>query len=147
MGYTIIVIVTIIKLEGEVMKYSKQRQLIEMAVTQNRVHPTAEQVYNVVKKQSPNVSLGTVYRNLNLLAENGIIKKITMANESDHYDGTITEHYHIICECCSQMIDCPDVPLIQYDGLIKDKTGFTVTSHSLVIYGLCKECQISTNTD
>lgn len=123
------------------MKYSKQRKLIETTVLQNRIHPTAEQVYDIVKAKLPSISLGTVYRNLNLLAENGIIKKITMANESDHYDGTITEHYHMICESCSNMLDCPDVPLIQYDDLIKSRTGFTVTSHSLVIYGLCKQCQ------
>ena len=78
------------------MKYSKQRELIYEAVLQNPVHPTADNVYTLIREENPNVSLGTVYRNLNLLSDNGLLRKIAMPNAPDRFDGRIDEHYHMI---------------------------------------------------
>ena len=122
------------------MRYSKQRELILNTVLQNRVHPTADYVYNCLKTDHPELSLGTVYRNLNLLAKHNMLKKICVPNGSDRFDGTLTEHYHLICTKCGCVsdIDLPEVRLIE--DKIRLKTGFTVTNTNFAFEGLCKAC-------
>ena len=71
------------------MKYSRQREIILNTVMENPVHPTADMVYSILREENPNISLGTVYRNLNYLAAEGIIRKITMPEGCDRFDGVI----------------------------------------------------------
>ena len=126
------------------MKYSKQREVILATVRQNAVHPTADMVYSMVKQAHPNISLATIYRNLNLLAQNGLLTKIKVANGSDRFDGRIDEHYHMLCQKCGQVFDA-DVKLDflpQFDRDILSQTGFTVISHHLLAEGICKNCSI-----
>lgn len=125
------------------MKYSKQRELILTTVRKNLIHPTADQVYSIIRKTMPNISLGTVYRNLNLLAENGDIIKISLPNQSDRFDGTLEPHYHMICNKCNQVFD---IKLDNLKGLSDDvfkKYEFSVESFDLIINGTCCECKNS----
>ena len=78
------------------MKYSKQRELIYNELLKNPVHPTAEILYQSLKPANPSLSLGTVYRNLGQLAENGIIVKISMPDAGDRYDGNTKAHHHLV---------------------------------------------------
>ena len=103
------------------MNYSKQRELILQTVLQNPIHPTADQVYNQVRRQNPKISLGTVYRNLNFLAEMGKIKKISMPVGSDRFDGRLDEHYHAACACCGQVFDLEWEALRQLDGWMRSR--------------------------
>ena len=126
------------------MKYSKQREVILATVQQNSVHPTADMVYSMVKQAHPNISLATVYRNLNLLAQNGLLTKIKVANGSDRFDGRTDEHYHMLCQSCGRVFDA-DIKLDflpQFDKDILSQTGFTVVSHHLLAEGICKNCSI-----
>ena len=86
-------------------RYSQQRELILNAVRQNPVHPSADDIYHIVKQQNSNISLGTVYRNLNYLSDNGFIKKIQIPNAPDRFDGRTEPHCHMICQKCGKVYD------------------------------------------
>lgn len=123
------------------MNYSKQREMILNTLRLNAVHPTAEYIHSVLKKKDPNISLATVYRNLNLLALNGTIKKIEGLEQSVHYDHNTYEHYHFICDNCKRIFDveaeiAPDIEI-----KTRAKTGFAIYGHEITFHGLCVECQ------
>lgn len=80
------------------IKFSRQRQAIMDYLMSTTEHPTADTIYANVKEQYPNISLGTVYRNLNLLADEGQILRLSCGDGSDHFDGTIEPHYHFLQE-------------------------------------------------
>ncbi len=125
------------------MKYSRQRAAILSFLRSRRDHPTAELVYSNVKEEFPNISLGTVYRNLNQLAEAGLIAKHSFGGVGiDHFDYNTSPHYHFVCSCCSAVIDLPvdhrvfsaiDAEAARnFDGLIQE--------HRLYFCGVCKDC-------
>lgn len=123
------------------MKYSKQKELIRDFVLENLIHPTAETVYDNLKKDNPSLSLGTVYRNLNKLAEKGVIKKINVSNGKDFFDGNISKHYHMICKSCNKIFDI-NLDLEDFiSEQIKKKSDMVITGYNLTINGLCVTCQ------
>lgn len=123
------------------MNYSRQRELIEQTVKENSIHPTADDVYTILKPENPTLSLGTVYRNLNLLLKSGVIKKLSMSNGSDRFDADLSEHYHVICNKCSKIFDIHLSLGSEFDRKIKEKTGVFATSHQLIISGVCEDCR------
>ena len=123
------------------MKFSRQREMILNQVKQFPVHPTADQVYTALKADNPNLSLGTVYRNLNLLSEMGELLKIRIADGSDRFDGRTDAHYHMVCDKCSRVFD---VELSELDGLndtVSSKYGHRLTVITLNLNGVCCECE------
>lgn len=121
------------------MNYSKKREIIKDVVVNLKTHPTAEDVYNIVKKDLPNISLATIYRNLNMLAEAGVVNKILIPNHSDRFDSTLHKHHHFLCECCFQVCDIEVGELnIAVDNMSTDT--FVVKDYSLVFNGYCKDC-------
>ena len=123
------------------MNYSRQRELIKREVKKDKVHPTADMVYASLKESNPTLSLGTVYRNLNLLSELGEIRKIPMPNSRDRFDGDVSEHSHVICKECGRVFDVSLDRLKDLDEEIERQSGFEVTSHELIVTGLCPECK------
>lgn len=123
------------------MKYSKQREFILNTVKSSCKHPTADMVYEEVRKEIPNISLGTVYRNLNYLVENGEIKKITMPNASDRFDKTLENHYHLSCVVCHMIYDIDHKKLKNIDHMVEEESGHKVLFHDIVFVGICKDCQ------
>ena len=123
------------------MKYSRQRELVLAEVKSSREHPTADMVYAALKADNPSLSLGTVYRNLNLLAQMGQIHKIGMPEGSDRFDGRTDEHYHMLCQKCGRVYDVQLETLSELDGQIQSQTGFLVHSHDLIVRGVCRTCQ------
>ena len=81
-------------------KYSRQRESIKDFLATRKDHPTADMVYQNVRRQNPNISLGTVYRNLTLLAESGEINRLNMGDGVDHFDADTSPHYHLLCTKC-----------------------------------------------
>lgn len=123
------------------MRHSKQRELVLKTVLDNRVHPNAEFVYNSLKADNPELSLGTVYRNLNSLVKNNMLKRISIPNGSDCFDGTMAEHQHLVCTECGKIID---INLCDFEKIsinVYKKTGFIVNTSSLALEGVCRECQ------
>lgn len=122
-------------------KYSKQREVILKAVTEDLYHPTVDEIYLLSKKDNPKISLGTVYRNLNLLAEMGKISKISMPDGSDRFDGDIKPHHHLCCTNCGKVIDYCSRELENLPTQILQDTEFEVQSINLVVKGICKDCR------
>ena len=87
------------------MKYSRQRESILNALNEKLDHPTAEMVYNCVKQEQPNISLGTVYRNLNQLVEQGTLRRIATPVSGDRFDIRVDPHAHLLCTCCGRVLD------------------------------------------
>lgn len=121
-------------------KHSKQRDAIIAFLKTRKDHPTAEIIYREIRHTIPNISLGTIYRNLSLLSENGEILKITCDGKVDHFDAFTNPHYHFMCrECgCVQDIMIPYETLL--DQLASEKFAGTITGHSLIFEGYCKDC-------
>jgi len=122
------------------LKYSRQREMVLKAVSSENIHPTADIIYEKVKRSLPNISLGTVYRNLNLLAEQGMIRKIAMPGGCDRFDQVTEPHYHMICEGCGQVLDIKLDALEHLEKIIAEETGFQVIGADLLIRGYCGAC-------
>ncbi len=122
------------------MIYSKQRELILQTLRENRVHPTADEIYYMLKPDHPELSLATVYRNLNQLAANGIVKKIAVPSGADRFDGTVLDHYHMICKGCGKVVDIPKQSVPEIDHSVSGETGCKITGHNIIFYGLCQNC-------
>ncbi len=120
------------------MRYSPQRESILKIVRGTNTHPTAEWIFSQTRQEIPAVSLGTVYRNLNQLADHGLIKRI-FDNGHVRYDGTTTRHDHFRCEKCGRIYDV-NVPLEGIVDRLSPEQGFQVTDYSLEITGTCPDC-------
>lgn len=130
------------------MKYSRQREMILETLRHMKSHPTAEQLYAYVKERLPSVSLGTVYRNLNLLAELGIIRKVESAGTTSiRYDGRNDEHCHLVCSTCGSITDVDLGMFSAIDESLHAQTGFTVAEHGIILKGTCATCALTRRTD
>ena len=123
------------------MRYSHQRERIFRAVSERCDHPTANMVYEQLKLEMPRLSLGTVYRNLNQLADAGRLKKIPLADGSCRFDKTTNTHSHIVCENCGCVADVTLPSFNALEQAITDETGYTLRSYDVVLRGLCKDCE------
>lgn len=122
------------------MKFSRQREMIFEQVKKFPVHPTAYEVYNALKKDNPNLSLGTVYRNLNLLSDMGMLMKIRIADGKDRFDGRTDTHYHMVCSHCGKVFDVElDIAEKIREKVLADE-GHTITDITLNLTGICRGC-------
>lgn len=132
------------------MKYSRQRAAILSFLQTRKDHPTAELVYSGLKTEFPNISLGTVYRNLNQLAEAGMIAKLQFGDLGiDHFDYDIAAHQHFVCNECNAVIDLP-VKSDSYediDGRAAQGFDGKITGHKLYFCGICRECLLKGTCD
>ena len=125
------------------MKYSRQRAAILSFLQSRRDHPTAETVYTSMKEAFPNISLGTVYRNLNQLAEAGMIAKHSFGVLSiDHFDYNTSPHYHFVCTCCNAVLDLPmeHIDFAAIDAKASEGFDGLIEEHRLYFCGICKSC-------
>jgi Fe2+ or Zn2+ uptake regulation protein len=104
-------------------------------------HPGADWVYDQVRKEIPNISMGTVYRNLKLLAQAGQIRELEIPGSLSRFDGDLSNHYHFRCEKCGRLFDLDQVMDRTMEASIAQKTGFKVKRHYLEFIGLCLDCQ------
>lgn len=123
-----------------VLKYSRQREAIKEYLMSTKEHPTADMVYMHIREQNPNISLGTVYRNLNLLTELGEICKLSCGDGCDRFDGTTKEHYHVVCGCCNRVFDLDIEPLKEVNAAAERAFAGTIQGHSILFFGTCDEC-------
>ncbi len=122
------------------LKYSRQRETIKDFLITRKDHPTADMVYMSVRGSYPNISLGTVYRNLTLLADIGEIARIRVGDGVDHFDADTSLHYHFICSECGSVID---LDMDSLDHLIEAaNVGFDgqIDGHVTYFYGKCNNC-------
>ena len=122
------------------MRLTSQRQVIFEELIKVKSHPTANEVYDMVRKRLPRIGLGTVYRNLNLLAELGIIRRLEVGGEQKLFDGDISPHYHVRCIKCNRVDDI----FIKMDrGLEKSAASccdYKILDHHVQFSGICSKC-------
>ncbi|MEG2000632.1 MAG: transcriptional repressor [Evtepia sp.] len=117
--------------------YSRQREMIYQQLKSTTEHPTAESIYRILKVDQPNLSLGTVYRNLNHLVEEGRIVRIPF--DVDRYDGNASEHSHFYCGTCGRLYDVNLDIEQNLDEIVSDM-GYQVDRHELIFKGVCSHC-------
>ena len=122
------------------IKHSRQREALLDALKSTKTHPTADGLYAQLKQDFPNISLGTVYRNLKMLSDNGTILKLDIGTGVEHYDGFTHEHYHLVCGDCNSVSDI-EVNLDSLDAIAEQASGGEILNHSLIFYGKCKKCK------
>ncbi|TYP47441.1 Fur family transcriptional regulator [Thermosediminibacter litoriperuensis] len=123
------------------VRNTKQRALILEVLRSTRTHPTADWIYEKVKKKIPNISLGTVYRNLSTLKEMGEIMELNYGSKNSRYDGNPENHYHFVCLECGQTFDVEDLPVNrEIDKEVAARNGWKVFYHRMEFYGLCGDC-------
>lgn len=125
---------------AERKRMTKQRKVILEVLKSTKSHPTADWIYDQVREQLPNISLGTVYRNLKVLKEMGEIMELDYGSTYSRFDGYPENHYHFVCNSCDKVIDM-DIPY--YESLnekAEENNSIKVLDHRLEFYGLCKEC-------
>jgi Fur family peroxide stress response transcriptional regulator len=110
-------------------------------VRRMRSHPTADAVYAEVRKEIPGISLGTVYRNLKLLAETGEVTPVAGSGVLIRYDGCTDNHHHFRCDSCGCVLDVDEPVDTGLDRRVAARTGLAIRCHSLVFHGLCEDCQ------
>ncbi len=119
-------------------RFSKQRFAVLNELSKLNTHPTADEIYEIVKKTIPNISLGTVYRNLNNLCDEGTVLKFT-TDGKERFDANIKPHIHLCCEKCGEISDVFNEFSAYTNELLNNKT-FKI--NNIIISGMCKNCQI-----
>jgi len=129
------------------MKYSRQRESIIEYLLSTKEHPTADVIYQNVKTEYPKISLGTVYRNLTLLVDTGVVRKISTGDGMEHYDGDMSPHSHYFCRCCHRIMDI-DVTASGEQILAASSLGLgTIESASMLFTGVCMDCTDTNRID
>ena len=120
---------------------SRQRERILELLRSTGRHPTADWVYNQLKDDFPNLSMGTVYRNLTILMEQGLVGKIDFGSTFDRFDANTGPHYHFICDECGSIIDL-ELPVDPgLNERVNGATPFTARRHRIEFFGLCDRCR------
>jgi Fur family ferric uptake transcriptional regulator len=131
---------------GKDMRLTNQRRIIMEQLRSVTTHPTADEIYGMVREKMPRISLGTVYRNLEVLSSLGLVRKLENAAGQKRFDGDMSPHHHIRCEICGKVgdiFDAPDIPGIE----MKVSTDFQITGYSLEFTGVCPECRKAREAD
>ena len=122
------------------MRLTSQRQVILEELQKVTSHPTASDVFDMVRKRLPRIGLGTVYRNLDLLAERGVIKKLEVGGEQKRFDGDTSPHYHIRCVKCNRVEDIFIERLGELEKSAASCCNYKILDHHVQFSGICREC-------
>ena len=127
-------------LKSNLMRLTRQRTMIMEVLKGTTQHPTADWIYDRVREKCPNVSLGTIYRNLSLLKEKGLIIELKFGKNTARYDGNSEPHHHIFCLECGKLDDihCKVHPNLTKS--VEKDSGYKIVTHQLEFNGICPEC-------
>ncbi|QKY71541.1 peroxide-responsive transcriptional repressor PerR [Lentibacillus sp. CBA3610] len=123
------------------VRITPQRHAVLEYLLNAMVHPTADEIYKALEGKFPNMSVATVYNNLRVLRQIGLVRELTYGDSSSRFDYNSSEHYHIICEECGKIVDFHYPILDEVESLAEQVTGFDVSHHRMEIYGRCEDCQ------
>ncbi|HEY9582293.1 peroxide-responsive transcriptional repressor PerR [Savagea faecisuis] len=122
------------------VRITPQRHAILEYLISSEAHPTADEIYRALEDDFPNMSVATVYNNLKVFLNTGLVKELTYGDSSSRFDFASHDHYHIICDDCGKIVDFHHPGLQEVEHLASHMTGFKVNSHRLEVYGTCPEC-------
>lgn len=120
---------------------SKQRDEILRVLKNSDIHPTANWIYDQLKGDNPSLSLGTVYRNLGILVEQGQVDKIDFGSTFDRYEAKKKAHYHFVCEKCGEVIDLEMPIKTELNTEVEELSGFETRNHRIEFFGVCQSCK------
>jgi Fur family ferric uptake transcriptional regulator len=118
-----------------------QRRVILEELRKLDTHPSADELYAIVRRRLPRISLGTVYRNLEVLTRQGEIQKLELCGSQKRFDGRPDNHYHIRCSVCGRVIDAPVSFAPGLEAQVRQVTDFKILGHKLEFIGICPHCQ------
>lgn len=121
-------------------RMTNQRQVILEEIRKVNTHPTADDVYEMVRKRLPRISLGTVYRNLEILSTRGLIQKIGPVSSQMRFDGITKNHYHLRCIYCGSVKDASIDTAENLENAIREKSDYSIIGHKLEFIGICPNC-------
>ena len=121
-------------------RITRQRCIILEELKKMGSHPSADELYVKVRARLPQISLGTVYRNLQLLTSQGLILTLTTTGAPMRFDWNTSEHYHVRCTECGRVEDYPGRPVVQFELGTEEKTGFEILGYKIEVLGICPEC-------
>ena len=123
------------------IRYSKKREAILAAIRGTSCHPSAEWVYQRLRPLHPDLSLGTVYRNLTFFQEHGLVQSVGVVQGQERFDAITATHSHFVCNCCGTVSDLPNIrPEKDLEQTVSTQYGFAVERCELTFYGLCPNC-------
>ena len=123
------------------LRMTTQRRVIMEELKKLKSHPTAGELCEIVRRRLPRISLGTVYRNLEILSRQGLIQKLDLGGSEMRFDGDVSNHYHLRCLQCGRVQDAHMSPLSDIEQRIESGNDFQVLGHRLEFMGLCRQCQ------
>lgn len=130
------------KLREAGVRMTPQRHAILSYLLETMSHPTVDEIYKSLEGKFPNMSVATIYNNLRLFKDVGLVRELTYGDASSRYDANMSAHYHAVCIHCGMVKDFHYSSLTDVEKEASVNTGFQVTSHRLEVYGLCENCQI-----
>jgi len=119
------------------VRITPQRHAILEFIIQSMSHPTADDIYKALESKFPSMSVATVYNNLRVFREAGLVKELTYGDSSSRFDFVTNDHYHMICDACGKIVDFHYPGLDEVEHLASHLTGFDVSYHRMEIYGVC----------
>ena len=128
-------------MSSHTLKHSKKRDAILEIMRSTTEHPSAEWIYSQLKPMYPDLSLGTVYRNLTRFREEGVIVSVGTVNGQERFDATVEPHTHFICKCCGAVLDFHGLRLDDdLDHRAEEEFGMKIDQHELTFHGTCSKC-------
>jgi len=128
------------------VRITPQRHAILEYLISSEAHPTADEIYKALEQDFPSMSVATVYNNLRVFRNAGLIKELTYGDSSSRFDFVTHDHYHIICEHCGKIVDFHHPGLEEVEHFASHVTGFKVSTHRLEVYGTCPSCAEGSGT-
>lgn len=120
---------------------TRQRRVILEELRKLESHPSADEVYEMARRRLPRISLGTVYRNLEILSEYGMIGKLELGGTQKRFDGNVRNHYHVRCIQCGSIKDVPMEPLTIIENTLNELTDYEIIGSRLEFIGVCPRCR------
>jgi Fur family transcriptional regulator, peroxide stress response regulator len=123
------------------VRMTPQRYAILNYLMESINHPTADDIFRAISPSYPSLSVATVYNNLKVFVEAGLVRELTYGDDSSRFDADLTDHYHAICTSCGGMVDFEHPPVKEVEVAAAASTGFSVHGHRMEIYGVCPTCK------
>ncbi|MFC5704413.1 Fur family transcriptional regulator [Cohnella faecalis] len=122
------------------VRMTPQRYAILKYLMESYSHPTADEIYRSLAPEYPSLSVATVYNNLKLFVDAGLVRELTYGDDSSRFDADLSDHYHVICSGCGTMVDFEHPPVKQMEESAAAATGFRIHGHRMEFYGHCPAC-------
>ncbi|MBE3594093.1 MAG: transcriptional repressor [Candidatus Carbobacillus altaicus] len=123
------------------VRMTPQRYAILSYLLETRSHPTADEIYKALADRFPSMSVATVYNNLKLLKEAGLVRELTFGDQASRFDGQMHDHYHVTCIVCGRIDDFEYPPMRFIEKEAERLTGYATAEHRMEVYGICPACR------